>query len=106
MPLLLMFTIAGLLTFAIRFSSIGLVGRLELPPGIRRALRFVPPAVFSAIFVPELLMPGGVFNLSLSNARLLAGLVAIGVAWRTRSVLLTIAAGMLVLWLLTALLAR
>ncbi len=94
----------GLVTFAIRLSLIALLGRFEVPPLISQALRFVPPAVLSAIVLPELLQPGGQLNLSLGNARLLAGLMAVLVAWRTRNVLLTVGAGMLALWLLQSLL--
>ncbi len=94
----------GLVTYAIRLSLIALLGRFEVPPLISRALRFVPPAVLSAIALPELLQPGGKLNLSLGNARLLAGLIAVLVAWRTRNVLLTVGAGMLALWLLQSLL--
>lgn len=92
----------GLITFAMRYSSIGLSGRAEMPLIVRRALRYVPPAVLSAIFVPELFQPGGTWNLSLSNVRLLAGLLAILVAWRSRNIILTIAVGMVALWLLSA----
>ena len=94
----------GLVTFAIRLSLIALLGRFEVPPLISRGLRFVPPAVLSAIALPELLQPGGQLNLSLGNARLLAGLIAVLMAWRTRNVLLTVGVGMLALWLLQSLL--
>ena len=94
----------GLVTFAIRLSLIALLGRFEMPPLISRGLRFVPPAVLSAIALPELLQPGGQLNLSLGNARLLAGLIAVLMAWRTRNVLLTVGVGMLALWLLQSLL--
>ena len=89
---------AGLLTFGIRLSFIALLGRVETPPLLARALRYVPPAVLSAIVFPELLVRKGAVDLSLHNHRLLAGLVAVAVAWRSRSVLLTIAAGMAALW--------
>jgi len=49
-----------------------------------------------------LLLTGGALNLSLGNDRLLAGLVGLLVAWRTRNVLWTVAAGMVALWLLQA----
>lgn len=93
----------GLITFAIRLVPIVLIERGELPPLVRQALRFVPPAVLSAIFVPEMLQPSGKLDLSLGNARLLAGLLAIVVAWRTRNVVLTIIVGMAALWLFLAL---
>jgi branched-subunit amino acid transport protein len=86
--------LGGLLTFGMRLSFIYLLGRVHVPPAVRNALRFVPPAVLSALVVPELLMPSGQLDMSLSNHRWLAGVVAILVAWRTRSILLTILAGM------------
>jgi branched-subunit amino acid transport protein len=92
--------LAGVLTFLIRLSFIALLGRYEPPPLLRRALRFVPPAVLSAIIFPELLIADGQIALGWDNYRLLAGIVAILVAWRTRSALLTIAVGMAALWLL------
>ena len=94
----------GVVTYALRLSLIALLGRFEVPAIVRRALRFVPPAVLSAIILPELFQPGGRLNLTLGNARLLAGLLAVLVAWRTRNVLLTVGAGMLALWVLQAVL--
>ncbi len=95
-----LFIIIGLLTFAIRFTPIAVAGR-GLPPLLLRALRYVPPAVLAAIFVPELLMPEGAVDISFANGRLIAGIIAILVAWRTKNVLLTVIAGMVALWVLT-----
>jgi branched-subunit amino acid transport protein len=90
--------LAGILTYAIRLSFILLFGRLEIPPLLQRALRFVPPAVLTAIIFPELLIQDGSLALSPGNARLLAGLLASVVAWRTKNVMLTIVAGMAALY--------
>ena len=94
--------LVGLGTYATRLSFILLFGRREIPGGMRRALRFVPPAVLTAIIFPELLLPEGRLDLSLGNERLIAGLLAILIAWRTKNVLLTILAGMALLLLLGA----
>jgi branched-subunit amino acid transport protein len=101
-----MMLLGGLLTFGTRLFFIVLVGEREVPPWVKKSLRFVPPAVLTAIIFPELLLPGGKLDISLGNARLLAGVVAILVAWRTRSAVLTIVIGMLALWLLQWLIAR
>jgi branched-subunit amino acid transport protein len=69
-------------------------------------LRFVPPAVLSAIIVPELLRPAGVLSVSLANPRLLAGLLAALVVWRTRNAFAAIAVGMLAFWALQFALAH
>lgn len=92
----------GLITYGIRVVLFLLPERLALPPWLLRALRYVPAAVLSAIILPELLLSGGALDISLGNERLLAGLVGILVAWRTRNVLWTVAAGMVALWLLQA----
>lgn len=92
----------GAITYAIRASLILLLGRVAIPPLIRRGLRFVPPAVLAAIVVPELLQPAGTVGLGLLNPRLLAGALAGLIAWRSRNIFLAIGAGMLALWLLQA----
>lgn len=90
----------GLLTFGMRLSFIYMHGRYELPSTIRRALRYVPPAILSAIVAPALLMPNGTIQAGFDNIGLLAGVVAIVVAWFTRNMLVTIIVGMAALVLL------
>lgn len=105
LSLWLVIIFGGLLTFAIRLSFILLLGRYETPTGLQRGLRFVPPAVLFAIIIPELILKDGAPNLTLSNLRLLAGLLAALVAWKTRNALLTVVVGMVVLWILQAIAA-
>lgn len=101
MPTWLVIIISGLVTYAIRLSFIAIIGRRQPPEIVQRALRFVPPAVLSAIIAPELFLPEGQLSLSLQNPRLIAGVVAMIVAWRFRNAVITVSIGMLVLWLLS-----
>jgi branched-subunit amino acid transport protein len=89
--------VAGLATFLTRFSFIYLLDKFEMPDWFRRALRFVPPAVLSAIILPELISPNGSVEIPWRNPQLIAGAIAVLVAWRSRNMLLTIAAGMVAL---------
>jgi branched-subunit amino acid transport protein len=93
---------AGVVTFALRLSFIALLGWMETPPILGRALRFVPAAVLTAIAIPLLFYDIGALEVSVGNERLLAGLVASLIAWRTRSVLFTLGGGMATLWTLQA----
>ena len=95
-----LFIILAMGTFALRFSFIYLFGKVEMPAWLRRALRFVPPAVLAALVFPALTYPNGALDLSLDNIRLLAGLGGALVAWKTRNVLWTIAVGMVLFWAL------
>lgn len=90
----------GLITFGMRFSLIYLFGRFEVPETMRKALRYVPPAVLSAIILPELLIRDGALHFSFDNIRLLAGIIAIIAAWVSRNTLLTILVGMAALLIL------
>lgn len=102
MPLVLIILGMGFVTFALRLLPIVLLERVEIPLRVRQALRFVPLAVLSAIIFPEMLRPHDVLDLSFGNARLLAGGLAMLVAWRTKNVVLTLAVGMGALWVLQA----
>ena len=100
MTLWLTILLAGLATYVIRLSFIQLFANREIPPFVLRALQFVPPAVLTAIIAPELFLQDGSLSLSLANGRLVAGLIAILVAWRTKNVVLTILVGMGTMWLI------
>lgn len=90
----------GAITFLTRASFIVFADPRKFPEALRRALTFVPAAVLSAIVVPGLAMPHGELDLGPGNLRLLAGMVAIYAAARTRNPFVAILAGMLSLWAL------
>ncbi len=100
MTLWLIIISIGLFTYGVRLVFIVLSDRVVLPALAQRALRFVPVAILTAIVVPALVYPAGTLNLSPLNARLLAGTIAIVIAWRTHNIALTLAGGMGALWLL------
>ncbi|MHB9031753.1 MAG: AzlD domain-containing protein [Anaerolineae bacterium] len=95
--------LGGALTFAMRLSFIYLSGRIELPETVKRALKYVPAAVLSAIIVPALFIPADRLDISLGNPFLLAGIAAIAVGWLTRNTLVTLLVGMAVLVVLQVL---
>lgn len=83
-------------TYALRASFLSAARRLvDLPPLAERILRQIPPAVLAALVVPALVRPDG--DLDLWQPRLLAGVMAALVSWRTRNIALTLVTGMVVL---------
>ncbi|MGH3149019.1 MAG: AzlD domain-containing protein [Rubrobacter sp.] len=93
---------AGAVSFALRLSFIALLGRIAMPSWLGRVLRYVPAAVLTAVVIPLLFYENGTLEFSFGNERLLAGLVAALIAWRTRNVLFTLGGGMAALWALQA----
>ena len=88
--------LAGIGTYALRASFLSAARRLvDLPPMTERILRQIPPAVLAALVLPTLVRPDA--TLDLWQPRLLAGVVAGFVSWRTRNIALTLVVGMTVL---------
>ncbi|MCU0499514.1 MAG: AzlD domain-containing protein [Anaerolineae bacterium] len=83
-------------TFGARYPILALVGRMKLSPSVLRALRYVPPAVLSAIVAPALIAPNHQIAITPTNAYLIAGIVAIGIAAYRKNLMLTIGIGMIV----------
>lgn len=92
--------VLGVCTLGIRASFILMTGKLSGNEACLNLLRFIPVSVFAALSVPALIFArSGSYDFQ-GNERLLAGFVAILVAWYSKSILATIGSGMLVLWLL------
>lgn len=98
--MILWLTIVGvaLVTFGLRASFIVFIDPHRFPGWFRKALAYVPPSVLAAIVMPGLVVTDAGLDLSPRNPRLLAGLVAIVATFRLRSMMATIAGGMLTLW--------
>lgn len=89
----------GFVTFVMRYPVMALVGRFQMPESIIRALRYVPPAVLTAIVAPSILMQNGQLSLSPTSPQLIGGIVAMLSTWRTKNLLLTIILGMAAFYL-------
>jgi branched chain amino acid efflux pump len=80
-------------TFGSRYAGLAL--RTELPGFWIRFLHFVPISVFAALITPSL--QGG---LGEGEIRVVGAVATALAAWRTKSLGISIAAGMVVFWLL------
>jgi branched-subunit amino acid transport protein len=93
---------SGIGTYAMRASFLAFARRMvDVPPGVQRLLRQIPPAALAAIVVPAFLRPNGATDLW--SPELAAGIAASVVAWRTRNVALTLAVGLGIVMALEAL---
>jgi branched-subunit amino acid transport protein len=94
--------LAGIGTYAMRASFLLFAHRLvDVPPNVQRLLRQIPPAALASIVLPALLRPDG--HLDLLQPRLVAGIAAALIAWRTRNVALTLGVGMAIVMAIEAL---
>ena len=90
----------GLMTYSMRAVAIVALAHRTIPPMAERALRNVGPAVLAALTFN--LAAGGDGGPHMELAEVLALLVAGIVAWWRKNLILTLGAGMLTLWLVSA----
>jgi branched-subunit amino acid transport protein len=92
--------LAALVSFGLRYLPMKLLEKQRLAPWLERALRYVPAATLSGLVFPALLLQDNKLALSFMNDRLIAGLLAIIIAYFSRNAILTIAGGLIALWIL------
>jgi len=83
------------ITFGIRFVMFAFAGKVSFPIWMQQSLKFVPPAVLTAIIVPAVVMPEGVIDFSFNNVYLIAAIISVIISLITKSLLKTIFFGML-----------
>ena len=98
--------IAGLTLVTLVSRSLFLVlgDRMPLPARVQRGLRYAPGCALAALIVPQLVFVDQVLQVTLSNPRLDAGLVAALVMRISRNMLAAMVSGMAAFLLLRALL--
>ena len=84
------------ITVATRTVMLVFGDRIPLPERVQHALRFAPACALTALIAPELLTEQGAWAISLANAKLVGGAIAIAVMLATRSMLATMGVGMAV----------
>jgi branched-subunit amino acid transport protein len=88
--------IAGMMavTFGIRYFLFALADRIRMAPWIEASLKFIPPAVLTAITLPAVLLPKGDWQVSFSNPYLAAAIAAASAGVLSRNLLATIGIGL------------
>jgi len=83
-----------IITLATRTVMLVFGDRIPLPERVQHALRFAPVCALTALIAPELLTEQGAWAISLANAKLVAGAIAVAVMLATRSMMATMGIGM------------
>ena len=91
--LMLVIFCAGGGTYLLRSVPLVIGSHVPLPGWLKEYISFMTPAILGALLGPSLLLPDGQWLPPWTNATLWAALPTALIAWRTRSLFLTILAG-------------
>jgi branched-subunit amino acid transport protein len=94
----------GLATWLPRWLPLLVLSRRPLPRWLAEWLDLLPAAILAALVAPALFAPGDGRQLDLARPEFLAAVPTLAVALRTRSLAVTVVAGMALYWLLGKLL--
>ena len=89
-----------IVTLLMRSSFLMLGDYFPLPDRVQHGLRYAPVCALVALVTPELFLTQTGFDFSISNPKLAAGLAAVIITLTTRSMIASMAIGMLVFTLL------
>ena len=90
----------GIITYLTRFSMIFLLKEDILNDKTKKVLSYVPSAIFPAIIFPPIFLDStGSLDIE-SNPKILASILAIIVGYISRSILMTMFAGLISYWFL------
>ena len=86
----------AVVNFAVRFTPIAIVSRIDLPDPLMRWLSFIPISVMGALVAGEVFRPGGETLPPLTNPYLIAAIPTALVYYKTRSLLGSVIVGVIV----------
>jgi branched-subunit amino acid transport protein len=93
----------GAVTYLPRMLPLVALSRRKLPSWFAEWLELIPPAILSALIAPTLFAESAPRALSLGKAELLAAILTLLFALKTRSLAGSVVTGMLSYWLVTTL---
>lgn len=99
---LLIFLIA-ITTYIPRSFPITYLANKELPTWFKEWMKFIPASIFAALICPGLFTSNKSLNISLDNIELMAAVVVLLVSLKKKSLGISIAVGVVSLYLLTLL---
>lgn len=103
---LLLFLAMGVVTYLPRWIPLFLLAGRDLPRIWVEWLELIPPAILSALIAPALVTAGSPKHLDLFTPEAFVAVPTFLVAWKTRSLAVTVLSGMFLYWLAGLFLSR
>lgn len=90
----------GFGTFLIRASVIYMAGRISISDRLKEIFTFIPSAILPALVAPMVFFSKGEVSALLYKERVVALLIAVFIAYKSKNILVTIIVGLAVLYCL------
>jgi branched-subunit amino acid transport protein len=87
----------GIVTYLPRMIPAAFLSKIKIPKLFIKFLSHIPEAVLAALLFPSILMPGGQLALAITNDLLLASIITLPIAYKSKNMFLTVIVGMVIM---------
>lgn len=92
---------AAIFTYIPRAVPLVYLANKNIPEGLKEWMKFIPPAIFAALIIPDIVTEGGSLYLSIDNPKLVSAIIVFIVAIRKKSLGISILVGVISIYFLS-----
>ena len=90
----------GIVTYLPRMMPLLIFSKNNLPPWLESWLKYIPVGIFSALVFPNIFIRNQMFCMTINNIELISSILVFAVAFKTRSLGLSVIVGIISYWVL------
>lgn len=90
----------GIVTYLPRMMPLLIFSKKNIPPWLESWLKFIPVGIFSALVFPNIFIRNQMFSMTINNIELISSILVFAIAFRTRSLGLSVVVGIISYWIL------
>jgi branched-subunit amino acid transport protein len=95
-PLFQAILLMSIVTLAVRTAPVTAIGGRRIPFILERSLQFIPPAILATVLCSQVMTPHGQLIFSSSNLMMWVTLLSFFIAWKTKSLFMTVSFGVII----------
>ena len=90
----------AIVTYVPRMIPLLIFSKKNLPPWLESWLKYIPVGIFSALVFPAIFIREQMFSVTINNIELISSILVFAIAFKTRSLGLSVIVGIISFWIL------
>lgn len=90
----------GIVTYLPRMMPLLIFSKKNIPPWLESWFKFIPVGIFSALVFPNIFIRNQMFSMTINNIELISSILVFAIAFKTRSLGLSVIVGIISYWIL------
>ena len=90
----------AIVTYVPRMIPLLMFSKKNLPSWLESWLKYIPVGIFSALVFPDIFIRNQMFSMTINNIELISSILVFAIAFKTRSLGLSVIVGIISYWVL------